>query len=127
MMEAAHRRLAFAERLLGELDGIDPERAPTSAIHTGYYAMFHAATAVIIAAGEDPPQTHSGVIARFSRLVIQRSLPTDQSVAVLGRAQAARQLADYDEAARGLETKAHDVLQQSPTFVAFCRRMISGS
>jgi uncharacterized protein (UPF0332 family) len=122
----ARLRLELAERFLGELADLEPGRFVGACIHAGYYARFHAAAAVILAAGDDAPKTHSGVIARFSQLLRSRQDDRPDAIKLSGRAFETRLLADYDAEAKGLPDKARDLKVDAPKFVAFCRSLISG-
>lgn len=68
MNDEAARRLAKARRLLDQIARLDAAALPEPVIHAAYYAMFHAATAVLIAREGTAPATHSALIGRFSQL-----------------------------------------------------------
>lgn len=63
------QRLAKAERFLGQTTRQSPEEAPEAVIHSAYYAMLHAAAALIVARQGQAPKTHGSIIGQFSKLV----------------------------------------------------------
>ena len=70
MTPHAATRLAKAEAFLAQLGKVSAEAAPAAAIHLAYYAMLHAATAVLLEKTGDAPKTHAGTIGQFSRAVL---------------------------------------------------------
>jgi hypothetical protein len=65
---ASHWRIALIH--LKEALTINTRTAPGAAIHTAYYAMFHAALAVLVQHdGPDTTKTHRGVMARYGLLL----------------------------------------------------------
>jgi uncharacterized protein (UPF0332 family) len=53
---------------LVQADGMSAEAAPESVIHLAYYAVFHAATAVLLRHRGRAGLTHTGLIGAFGRL-----------------------------------------------------------
>jgi uncharacterized protein (UPF0332 family) len=51
-------RLTKAKRFLAEAEMLSPGVAPEAVIHVAYYAMLHAATAVIVARQGRAPKTN---------------------------------------------------------------------
>lgn len=90
----ALRLLAEAERLAawGE--------APSACIHSAYYAMYHCASASILAAGgvgkrQDAPASHEHVSQHFGRLVSEEGGELSGTGLLLARARSDRMAADY--------------------------------
>ena len=54
--------MAKARRLLIQAQGLDPSEVPESVVHLSYYAMFHAATAVLLRHRASVAMTHTGLI-----------------------------------------------------------------
>jgi uncharacterized protein (UPF0332 family) len=52
------RRLAKAERFLEQAMKQSPDNAPEATIHLAYYAMLHAAAAVLIERAGEAPKSH---------------------------------------------------------------------
>lgn len=64
MSDAVPKHLAKAQRMLAQAHRLEVQEVPEGAIHLCYYAMFHAATAVMIRHGRHTA-THRGLIAAF--------------------------------------------------------------
>ena len=93
--EKAMIHLIEAERLAKWGD------APNACIHSAYYAMYHCASAAILAAGgvgkrRDVPKSHEHVIEHYGKLVAAEPGNIGQSGMVLSRARTDRMVADYD-------------------------------
>ena len=90
------------------------------ACNRGYYAMFDAARAALIAAGApvDPNvvRTHNGVIAAFGLHLIKKGLVEPEWGRTLNRAQEIRQVADYTGDNVEMELAAW-VVEQSRLFI----------
>jgi uncharacterized protein (UPF0332 family) len=69
---------------------------PEVVAHTAYYAMHHAAVAILIVHGVPVPKTHSGLITRLSQLDREKSWQVRGEVALLTRALDRRLIADYE-------------------------------
>lgn len=68
------RAWAKARLHLDEAAAMDPARTPAAAVHSAYYAMHHAARAVLLRRdGERAPTNHGAVIGRFGQLAKKRS------------------------------------------------------
>ena len=89
-------------------------------VHSSYYAMFHAARAVLFQATSSAPKAHDRTIQRFGLLV--RDL--DEVLRAAGRAFNAlkdeRNAADYDEAIVLSADEARDALQAATDFLSAC-------
>jgi uncharacterized protein (UPF0332 family) len=66
----AASRLLKAEGFLAQLKSVSSTDAPAGAIHLAYYAMLHAATAVLLDRLGEAPKTHAGTIGKFSQAVM---------------------------------------------------------
>jgi uncharacterized protein (UPF0332 family) len=64
-VEAA-RRLAKAERFLAQAMQLVAGESPEATIHLSYYAMLHAAAAVLIERESRAPKTHGAIIGKFA-------------------------------------------------------------
>lgn len=88
-----------------------------SAVSEGYYAMFYAAQALIMAKGENT-STHKGVLTRFSALYIKTG-ELDRSLSVaLSQAFAARGKADYEIGLEISPAEAEAVVSSARYFLA---------
>ena len=107
----AHCREALAQ---------DPEASPIAVIHSRYYAMFHAARAVLFLATGGAPKTHDRTIQQFGLLV--RDL--DDALRAAGRAfneaRDERTAADYGETHAPSPEDARDAVRATVAFLAAC-------
>ncbi|MBI3927240.1 MAG: HEPN domain-containing protein [Armatimonadetes bacterium] len=92
-------------------------------VSRAYYAMLHAATAVLLTEGLEA-RTHSGV-AHLLNLHFVRSgrFPPEQARR-LTRLQAEREAADYDRAAVFTREASEDTLTQAGEFCSACRKVL---
>jgi uncharacterized protein (UPF0332 family) len=58
----AARRLGRAQRFLDQAEQCSPAIAPEAVIHLSYYAMLHAAAAVLIDRVGRAPKTHGAIV-----------------------------------------------------------------
>ncbi|HJQ58616.1 MAG TPA: HEPN domain-containing protein [Vineibacter sp.] len=120
------RRLAKAERFLKQCHRDDPVEDTESLITNAYYAMYHAATAFVMACGERPPKTHSQMVGAFGL----RMRDGDNADREAGRSLRAvhdlRLLADYDDAATIAADRAVDARLKAVAFISHCRALIEG-
>lgn len=89
-------------------------------VHSSYYAMFHAARAVLFQATGSAPKAHDRTIQRFGLLV--RDL--DDALRAAGKAfnevKDERNAADYDETVLLSAEEARDALRSAIEFLAIC-------
>ena len=107
----AHLREALAQR---------PDASPMAIIHSSYYAMFHAARAVLFQANGSAPRRHDQTIQQFGLLV--RDL--DEALRAAGKAfnelKDERNDADYNEAAIPSAQDGRDALSAAGSFLDLC-------
>ena len=120
MKDEADRRLAKARRLLDQIVRLDAAELPEPVIHGAYYAMFHAATAALIAREGEAPGTHSAIIGRFSRLVRGEGGTARDHGRALNRAFDLRLAADYSAEPAGLAEVAPKIVRDAEAFISFC-------
>lgn len=120
MTGEAQERLAKAARLLEQAEPLDARQAPEAIIHLSYYAMFHAATAVLLGAGETQTLTHGGLIGGFGRIMRNRGDHDRAQARLFNRAQDLRMQSDYGVSPTDLAEGAAGLLQDAKSFVAFC-------
>ena len=96
------------------------DASPIAVIHSCYYAMFHAARAVLFQAVGEAPKRHDRTIQQFGLLV--RTL--DDALRTAGRAfnemKDKRTDADYDETITPSPDEARDALRAASDFLAVC-------
>ena len=101
-----------------------PEEEPESVIHAAYYAMLHAAAALIVARQGQAPKTHGSIIGQFSRLVAGNGDHARSLSRAFNRAEDRRLRADYDEAFIPSAADAANIRQSAVDFVAYCRSLL---
>ena len=116
-------RLAKAERFLDQLKLQSPETVPDACIHLAYYAMLHAACAVLIERTGDAPKTHSGTIGRFSKLVLADAERGRKYGRAFNEAEKLRLVSDYQDTSPTV-TEAADLREAAVEFVAYCRSLL---
>ena len=102
MTESHVEHLAKAERLLRQAQNLNATDAPESVIHLSYYAMFHAATAVLLRHRDMTTLTHEGLIGTFGQFAKNRGEKARQHGRALNRAEDLRLQADYGVSYRDL-------------------------
>ena len=109
-----------AEAHLREAVAQDADNSPMALIHSSYYAMFHAARAVLFQAVGDAPKRHDRAIQQFGLLV--RNF--DDALRSAGRAfnevKDERTDADYDESIAPSPDEAREVLKAAINFLSVC-------
>lgn len=119
----AATRLAKAERFLAQLKLQSPVTAPDACIHLAYYAMLHAACAVLLERTGDAPKTHSGTIGQFSRLVLADAERGRKYGRAFNEAEKLRLVSDYQDTPP-TATEAADLQSTAHDFVAYCRSVL---
>lgn len=126
-MNSPIERLHKAERLLAQAQAIDVDEAPEAVAHLAYYAMFHAAAAVLLSNQRALPKTHRGLIGEFGRLARDASPEASAHGRALNRAEDLRLLADYGASVGDLDETAAAARDDAKRFVAYCRSWIGPS
>ena len=73
--------------MLKQALALEPGDAPEAIVHLSYYAMFHAATSVLLRRGFEPAKTHGGLIGTFGRLAKGLSQEAQEQGKALNRAE----------------------------------------
>lgn len=87
-----------------------------SAINRAYYAIFYAASALLLTKGETKSK-HSGVISTFRRLFIKTGLIETEYSDIYGTVMDARMDSDYDMVYEAEENTARKLLSDAQRFV----------
>ena len=101
---------------------VDDERAE-AAVNRAYYAAYHAARAALLTEGE-APNTHAGVLSRFSYHFIRTGRISEDVGRVLARAETDRNRADYDAFSTFDPETAEDLVADVRQFTAAVRTLI---
>jgi uncharacterized protein (UPF0332 family) len=118
------QRLAKAERFLGQAMRQSPEEVPEAVIHTAYYAMLHAAAALIVARQGQAPKTHGSIIGLFSRMIEGHGDHARSLGRAFNRAEDRRLRSDYDEVFIPSAAEATKIRESAIEFVAYCRSLL---
>ena len=101
---------------------VDDERAE-AAVNRAYYAAYHAARAALLTEGE-APNTHAGVLSRFSYHFIRTGRISEDVGRVLARAETDRNRADYDAFSDFSPETADDLVTDVRRFTTSVRTLI---
>ncbi|HZB56410.1 MAG TPA: HEPN domain-containing protein [Reyranella sp.] len=123
MTEARQRHMRKASRLLRSVENRASSDEPDAVAHTAYYAMFHAACAVLLWRGESPPKTHSSLIGRFGLAVRDLGIEGRQAGAALNAASDRRATGDYAVSVQLGRADAITARDQARVFVDYCRSL----
>ena len=125
MTDEVRQRLAKANRLAAQLGGLDPSAQAEMLVHQAYYAMFHAAVAVVLARRGTAPVRHSTVVSEFGRLAQTMGEEGRRHGRALNRAHDIRLLADYGVDTTILPETARDAVRAAEEFVRFCEPILA--
>lgn len=124
MTTEVSQRLAKARRLVRVARTYDPTKDAEGVAHHAYYAMYHAAVAVLLFREGDYPKTHSALVSRFGLFVKDQSRTARDQGRALRQAYELRLLADYDAGAKGLADRATASLAAAASFIKFEQSLI---
>ncbi|TXL71554.1 HEPN domain-containing protein [Vineibacter terrae] len=124
MTPQAARRFAKAERFLQQAVALDAAIAPEGLVHLCYYAMFHAAAAVLLDRHAAAPKTHSATIAQFGALARTVGSDAERLAHNFNRAEDRRLIADYSDLPQTTSDDAASLRDDAIEFVGFCRQLL---
>jgi uncharacterized protein (UPF0332 family) len=127
LTDEIRQRLVKARRLIRIARGYDPEQDPDGVAHHAYYAMYNAATAVLLARQGTVPKTHASIVGQFGLLVKDMPGKGRDHGRALREGFELRLLADYDAGATGLAERARASLDAAVSLVAFAAALIRAS
>lgn len=100
---------------------LDNDRLAAAAART-YYAMFHAATAVLSVRGIKR-SSHHGLLSAFGEYLVKPGLIDQRFHQYLIEAFDTRQQTDYEPIAEIDEQQAHEIFNNAIDFVDACRKL----
>lgn len=118
------RRLAKAERFLAQAMQLSARESPEATIHLSYYAMLHAAAAVLIERQGRAPKTHGAIIGKFAESTRNDGAEARSLGRAFNRAEDARVLADYADDAVPDAADALQTREAAIAFVCYCRSLL---
>lgn len=123
MKGEAALHLEKARTFLAQMQGLDAERMTETLVHQAYYAMFHAAIAVLLYRGEEAPVRHAMVVSRFGQVIKDMGESARLSGRAFNRAHDLRLAADYAVGNKVLAETASGLAEDAKQFVAFCEAL----
>lgn len=115
--------MQHAEAELQEAESLLRAGYVRPAIHSAYYAAFHAAHAALGAEGSFP-RTHRGTISEVGRLLVREGHVSGEVAALLEEALETRLKSDYEVAPRPTEDEAEETVEAAREFVAAMRKYV---
>jgi uncharacterized protein (UPF0332 family) len=125
LTQSHFEHLAKAKRLLRQANALNATDAPESVIHLCYYAMFHAATAVLLKHRDKAAMTHAGLIGAFGQFAKNLGKEARQHGRTLNRAEVLRLQADYGVSFQDLADASVGIRNEALEFIAFCESVVS--
>ncbi len=123
MKPESARRLAKAERFLRQATLLDEKVMAEATIHCSYYAMFHAAAAVLLERTGKAPKTHGAMVGQFSGIARTAGKDAELLARRFNRAGSRRLASDYDDVPAE-EDDAASLRNSAVDFLALCRRLL---
>jgi uncharacterized protein (UPF0332 family) len=123
MIDERQQHMRKASRLLRSVERRAPSDEPDAVASTAYYAMHHAACAVLLHHGETLPKTHSSLIGQFGLIVSDLGPEGRQAGAALHEAFELRSTGDYSAAIRLGRADAVAARDGARRFIAYCRTL----
>ena len=111
-----------AEAYLAEALAQRAEDTPMSTVQAAYYAMFHAARAVLLQVNGTAPKKHASVVEQFGFLAKDRGGALRTAGRDLAKAQRRRIKAAYEVTAQISVDDAKDTARIAEAFLAICAR-----
>lgn len=119
MNEEVGGHLSRAQELLRASADLFEHGFRADSISRSYYAMFHAATAVLLLLGVER-SSHKALISAFGEFVVKRGLMEIQYHGYLRKAFEARSESDYLPSSSETAEDASAILEQAGDFVRRC-------
>lgn len=94
----------------------------SAAVGRGYYAMFHAATAVLLKR-DIKRHSHQGLISAFGQFMVKTGKVDPRFHKYISEAFDLRQESDYQPLVEIKEQQASKVLERAREFVEVCRKL----
>jgi uncharacterized protein (UPF0332 family) len=112
-LDRASSRLRVAKKLL-------KDRELEDAISRAYYAMYHAAKALLLAKGSNP-KTHESVLREIGRLYVKTGELPVRAGRSLAKAKTLREKSDYAPIFRAERDVADQMIREAEEFIALTR------
>ena len=123
-MKEWEKHLERADEKLGSANLLFENNMSTDAISEAYYAMFHAAKA-LLALKDVYPRTHAGVVSQFGLQFVNEGLIEELYAKSLAKAQTKREKADYDIYYEPSKEEAESIIEDAENFSRRIKDVIS--
>ena len=97
----------------------------SDSVNRSYYAMFHAATSVLLTLGIER-KSHKALIGAFGEFVVRKGLLSEKYHNFFHKAFEAREDADYLSIPSETGKGAKIMLERAEDFVAACKAFVEG-
>jgi uncharacterized protein (UPF0332 family) len=114
--------IAKAHSLLAQVSALNPATHAEAIVHVAYYAMFHAATGLLLATKGTAPRRHTSVVGEIGLLVKAMGENGRRQGRAFNRAHDLRVLADYAVEGSVLAETARELVVDARAFIEFCER-----
>ena len=125
MKEFARACLKLAEEYLEDAKFSLKRSRFRLAANCAYYAMFHAAQAVLAFRGISPPRTHKGLREVFGKEIILKGFVDKELGRVFSRAFELRQASSYEVYAMFGEESVREIVERAGEFVEKMKELMS--
>ena len=116
--------LSRSEMCLNEARALIAASFPYGAVSRAYYAVFHAAQALLFSIGLEA-NGHKAIVSMIGDHFVRSGRLSPQMGRLVSRLQRDREDADYASGAVFTPEEAEKLLAQAEAFVAECRRLVS--
>lgn len=118
----ANQAWSKAVQILAEAEAQNAATTPNSVVHSAYYAMFHAARAVLLHTSGTAPKKHGNVVGQFGLAIKDRGEILRRAGDDLKSVYSLRLRADYDVLSFVTGESAGQSVKQARAFIELCAR-----
>lgn len=115
--------LLRAEKALRSAKLLEENGQPEDAVSRAYYAMFHAARAILFSKGVKA-RTHRGTISLFGEKIVKEGVLSREFADMLRKALDLRQKSDYELYAELNEELVEEVIKNAGKFVEKIKELV---
>jgi uncharacterized protein (UPF0332 family) len=122
MTEEAQLHFERAAECLEDAQILFDNERPAAAVARSYYAMFHAATAILSAKGIKR-SSHRGILSAFGEYLVKPGLLEQKMHQSLREAFELRQQTDYEPIVEIDSRQAREALEHAIEFIDACKKL----
>jgi len=116
--------LGRAEKALRSARLLEENGELEDAVSRAYYAMFHAARALLFGKGVSA-KTHKGVISLFGEKIVKQGIMSEEYADILRKAFDLRQKSDYEIYAETSVELVEEVIKNAEQFIERVKELVS--